>query len=624
MLFVKYSICLEFITRAFIPLFENFCYSMKLAIPFLIILTLCVSSCKEKSNPVADNNSVESRVEKLLGQMTLEEKIGQMTQAECNQLEKKSDIKDYALGSLLSGGGSPPGTNTAQGWADAYDDLQKWALQSRLKIPIIYGIDAVHGHNNVYGATIFPHNIGLGCTLDADLAERAARVTAEEVAATGIDWTFAPCIAVPQDERWGRTYEGFGETAELQKIFAVAAVKGFQTPSLAGNSTVLACAKHFVGDGATTGGKDQGNVLYDEATIRAKHLPGFIDAIKNGVGSIMVSYNSINGSKMHGSKYWITDVLKKELGFTGIVVSDWNGIDQLPGDYKSDIETSINAGIDMVMVPGEYKTFIGLLKLLVTEGKVPVSRIDDAVRRILTVKVQMGLFEKPLTDRSLLASFASAAHKAVARECVRKSLVLLKNSAQALPLKKNIAKLFVAGKHADNIGLQCGGWSISWQGLSYTATPGTTILQGIKNTVSTATQVTYSQNGAGAAGYNAAIVVVGEQPYAEGNGDRTDLSLSAEDKLIIQNVKSAGIPVVVVLISGRPLTVSSEIDGADAFVAAWLPGTEGQGVADVLFGDYPFSGKLSHSWPKAMADIPLNTGQQNYLPLYPYGYGLTY
>ncbi|MBI2419767.1 MAG: glycoside hydrolase family 3 C-terminal domain-containing protein [Ignavibacteriales bacterium] len=597
---------------------------MKLAIPFLIILTLCVSSCKEKSNPVADNNSVESRVEKLLGQMTIEEKIGQMTQAECNQLTSKNDIKDYALGSLLSGGGSPPGTNTAQGWADAYDDLQKWALQSRLKIPIIYGVDAVHGHNNVYGATIFPHNIGLGCTLDADLVERAARITAEEVAATGIDWTFAPCIAVPQDERWGRTYEGFGETAELQKIFAVAAVKGFQTASLAGNSSVLACAKHYVGDGATTGGKDQGNVLYDEAAIRAKHLPGYIDAIKNNVGSIMVSYNSINGSKMHGSKYWITDVLKKELGFTGIVVSDWNGIDQLPGDYKSDIETSINAGIDMVMVPGAYKSFIVLLKQLVTEGKVPVSRIDDAVRRILKVKVQMGLFEKPFTDRSLLASFASAAHKAVARECVRKSLVLLKNSAQTLPLNKNIAKLFVAGKHADNIGLQCGGWSISWQGLSYTATPGTTILQGIKNTVSSTTQVTYSQNGAGAAGYNAAIVVVGEQPYAEGSGDRTDLSLSAEDKLIIQNVKSAGIPVVVVLISGRPMTVSSEIDNADAFVAAWLPGTEGQGVADVLFGDYPFSGKLSHSWPKAMADIPVNTGQQNYLPLYPYGYGLTY
>lgn len=399
----------------------------KIYLLLLIFSILIILSCSENNtDPINLTPPISERVEQLVSQMTLDEKIGQMTQAERNALTSISDIKTYYLGSLLSGGGSAPSTNSAQGWADMYDLFQQAALQTRLKIPIIYGIDAVHGHNNVFGATILPHNIGLGCIRNPQLIQEAARVTAEEVSGTGIDWTFAPCIATVRDERWGRTYEGFGETPELSISMADAMVRGYQGTNLSENGNILACAKHFLGDGGTVGGDDQGNVIDDEQTIRQLHLQGYVSAINAGVKSIMVSYSSINGQKMHGSKYWISDVLKDELGFKGFVVSDWQGIDQLPGDYKSDIQNSINAGVDMVMVPNNYKEFIQFLKELVNENKVSIDRINDAVRRILTVKFELGLFEKPFTDRSLTSTVGSNQHRDVARRCVRESLVLLK------------------------------------------------------------------------------------------------------------------------------------------------------------------------------------------------------
>lgn len=591
----------------------------------LLISILFLFGCKESvSNPDDNFPDIPSRVEQLLAQMSLDEKIGQMTQAERGALQNITDIKTYFLGSLLSGGGSAPSTNSAQAWADMYDYFQNFALQTRLKIPLIYGIDAVHGHNNVYGATIFPHNIGLGCTRNPQLIEQAARVTAEEVSGTGIDWTFAPCIATVRDERWGRTYEGFGETAELSVMMADAMVRGYQGINLSDNGNILACAKHFLGDGGTQGGDDQGDVVADEQAIRQLHLQGFISAINAGVKSIMVSYSSINGQKMHGSKYWITDVLKDELGFKGFVVSDWQGIDQLPGDYKSDIQNSINAGIDMVMVPNNYKDFIQYLIELVNENRVSIERIDDAVRRILTVKFELGLFEKQFTNRSFTSTVGSSANREIARKCVRESLVLLKNQNNFLPLSKSINHILVAGKNGLDIGNQCGGWTISWQGSSGDITTGTTVYQGIKNAVPSSTTVSYSFNGSSTQGADVAIVVVGETPYAEGNGDRNDLSLSSEDITTINNIKNAGIPYVIILISGRPIIITNELAECDAFIAAWLPGTEGQGIADVLFGDYNFTGKLSHSWPRNMNQIPINSGDANYDPLFPYGFGLTY
>jgi beta-glucosidase len=555
-------------------------------------------------------------VEALLAQMTLEEKVGQMAQADRGHLLAETDIREYKLGSLLSGGGSAPPDATAPGWADMYDRDQSFALQTRLKVPLIYGIDAVHGHNNVRGAVIFPHNIGLGCTRNPSLVEEVARATADEVAATGIDWTFSPCIAVPRDERWGRTYEGFGETPELVSQMAAAAVRGYQP-------RILACAKHYVGDGGTAGGKDQGDTRADEATLRAVHLPGYAAAIGAGVGSVMVSFSSWNGVKMHGHRYLVSDVLKGELGFKGFVVSDWGGINQLAGDYAAQIETAVNAGIDMVMIPDRYAEFTATLVRLVNTGRVAASRIDDAVRRILTEKQRLGLFERPLTDRSGLASVGSAEHRSVARRAVRESLVLLKNDRGILPLPKTAGRIHVAGKNANDLGNQCGGWTITWQGGSGPITTGTTILDAIRATA-VGTTVSYSLDGSGAAGATAAVVVIGERPYVEGLGDRTDLALAAEDVAAVRTTSQTGVPTVVVLVSGRPMILGDALTRADAFVAAWLPGTEGQGVADVLFGDYNPTGKLSHSWPRDMRQIPINVGDASYDPLFPYGFGLSY
>ena len=586
------------------------------------------------SDPLAGN---EPRVEELLARMTVPEKIGQMTQADQEFLQDPADIEKYFLGSLLSGGTSDPReSNTLQAWTDLYERYQQHAQRTRLKIPLLYGIDAVHGHSNVLGAVIFPHNIGLGATRDTELVRQIAAITAQEMRATGIHWTFAPCVCVPRDERWGRTYEGFSEDPELVALLGATTVRGFQGTSLRDPLSVLATAKHYLADGGTlmgTGvgegrGLDQGDTRVDEQTLRRVFLRPYQDAVAAGVGTIMPSYSSWNGVKMSAHRYLLTDVLKGELGFRGFLISDYRALNQLDPDYKTAIEKSINAGMDMVMVPDTYKEFIGHLTELVNEGRVSSSRIDDAVRRILRVKFAMGLMDADrsvLADRSLQASFGSAAHRAVARQAVRESLVLLKNGGRTLPLSKGAARIHVAGKNADNLGHQTGGWTISWQGGSGNGTPGgTTVLAAIKKAVSPNTNVTFSVDGTGAAGADVGIAVIGETPYAEMMGDRSDLALGPEDVTAVRNLRAAGIPVVVVVISGRPMILGDLLDQADALVAAWLPGTEGDGVADVLFGDYRPTGKLAYTWPRSMDQIPINQGDARYDPLFPLGYGLTY
>jgi beta-glucosidase len=588
------------------------------------------------SEEPASLSSFDPKVKELLAKMTVEEKIGQMTQPEQSALKDPNDIEKYFVGSLLSGGDSDPEEgNSLLAWTNLYDRLQQHSHKTRLGIPILYGIDAVHGHNNVLGAVIFPHNIGLGCTRNPALVEKAARITAEEVRATGINWAFAPCVTVPQDIRWGRTYEGYSEDPQLVKLLGEAAVRGFQGSSLSQPLALLACAKHYAGDGGTAFGSarrgallDQGDTRVDEETLRRVHLQGYISAIHAGVGSIMPSYNSWNGVKVSASKHLLTEILKQELGFEGFLISDYNAIDQVDPDFKTAIKISINAGMDMAMVPDRYRQFFNTLKQLVDEGQVPMSRIDDAVTRILRVKFAMGLMDGSrsiLADRNLHKTFGSTEHREIARQAVRESLVLLKNERQALPISKRVARVHVGGKSADDIGNQCGGWTISWQGRSGDVTPGgTTTLSAIRATVSKNTSVTFSRDGAGAEGADIGIVVIGEKPYAEGKGDRADLALDKEDADAVSNMKKAGIPVVVILISGRPMIVTDVLNRADAFIAAWLPGTEGQGITDVLFGDYKPTGKLSFSWPRSMAQLPVNINSGNYDPLFKYGYGLTY
>ena len=600
-------------------------------------------------------SSYDPQVKALLAKMTLDEKIGQMTQPEYGPvLQNVGDMQKYFIGSVLSGGDSDPQVNgktdnSVGPWSDLYDRVQSEALKTRLGIPILYGVDAVHGHSNVLGAVLFPHNIGLGCTRDPALVEKIGRITAEEVRATGIQWTFSPCVTVPQDIRWGRTYEGYSEDPAVVAMLGPAAVRGLQGTDLSNPLSILACVKHYVGDGGTSPGGagptnvaptgagssarvrlDQGDTKVDEATLRRIHLPGYIAAIKAGAGSIMPSYSSWNGVKCSGSKRLLTEILKQELGFEGFLISDYTAIGQIKrGDFKGSIEASINAGMDMAMEPREYRSYFTNLKELVGEGKVPMSRIDDAVTRILRVKFAMGLMDKnrsQLADRKLQKTFGSPEHRAVAREAVRKSLVLLKNEKKTLPLSKQAARIHVAGKSADNIGNQCGGWTIRWQGQTGNVTPGgATILAAIKAAVPK-TQVTFSLDGTGAQGATLGVVVVGELPYAEGSGDRADLSLAKEDVAAVNNMKKAGIPVVVIVISGRPVLVNDILPQADALIAAFLPGTEGQGVADVLFGDYKPTGKLSYSWPKSNDQLPLNINspKDKYDPLFKLGYGLSY
>jgi beta-glucosidase len=608
--------------------------TFKFSLIFAVIILLGVSLTSLP--PVCAGGSIDQAVKNLLQQMTLEEKIGQMTQPERNDISTLSDIAKYGIGSIFNSGDSIlPGTTPEQ-VAEMIDSCQAAALQTRLKIPLLYGIDAVHGYNSIINTTVFPHNIGMGAAGDPALAEQAARVTAAEAAGTGINWTFAPCIAVVRDERWGRTYESYGETPELPSLLGVAAIKGLQGEDLKKRDSILACAKHYIGDGGTSmgtglmGGIDQGDTRLSEAEIRRLFLPPYAAAIKAGARNIMVSYSSWNGQKMHGHQYFITKVLKEELMFTGFVVSDFRGFEKLPGTYNDRIAAAVNAGIDMFMGPSNYQLFIAVLKTLVENGQVPVARVDDAVSRILRVKYEMGLFDRPYADHSLLKTIGSAEHREIARRCVSKSLVLLKNkmlrAQTVLPLAKDLKRIVVAGKAADDLGYQCGGWTVSWQGGSGNITKGTTILQAVKQTVSSQTVVNYSPDGKNARG-DVAIVVVGEVPYAEFQGDVLDpdrLTLRENDQQTIRNIKKLKIPMVVVLISGRPLIITEQLEQSDAFIAAWLPGTEGQGVADVLFGDSNPAGKLPCSWPRDINQIPINTGDKVYNPLFEYGYGLSY
>ncbi|NNE47772.1 MAG: beta-glucosidase [Rhodothermales bacterium] len=609
----------------------------------MVMLSSCVDQYSDSSVTEPMSQAVfvsfDAQVDELLARMTVDEKIGQMTQPDQEFLEDVDHIRDYMFGSLLSGGGSDPETNSLEDWRALYERYQAKALETRLAIPLLYGVDAVHGHSNVIGAVVFPHNIGLGATRNAELVEEISRITAKEVKATGMNWDFAPCVAVPRDDRWGRTYEGFAEEPMLVAELGAAAVRGLQGDDLSDPTRVLACAKHLAGDGGTVIGTgvtlwdgstypfDRGDVPLSEEELRRIHMEGYVTAVKAGVGTIMPSYSSWNGVKCSGSRRLLTEIIKEELGFEGFLISDFKAIDELPGDYKSDIETSINAGMDMVMVPDRYQLFFDTLKELVEEGGVPMERIDDAVRRILRVKFAAGLFDEdwsPTADRALEASVGSDEHRAVARQAVRESLVLLKNEGGLLPLAKDVGRIHVVGVGADNIGMQSGGWTIDWQGGMGAITPGTTILEAIRSAVSDGTEVTYSADGSGAEGADVVIAVVGERPYAEMYGDDLDLELSSDDDAVVSSAAKAGVPVVTLLISGRPMIADWVMDASEAFMAIWLPGSEGDGIADVLFGDHAPTGKLSFTWPRSVDQHPINVGDENYDPLFEFGYGLTW
>lgn len=587
------------------------------------------------------DSPIEGPINRLIGRMTLEEKIGQMTQVEKNSINPE-DVGKYFIGSVLSGGGGYPTSNTSTAWADMVDTYQKYALETRLSIPLIYAVDAIHGHSNMHGAVIFPHNIGLGASRNLELVYQIGRATAEEMVATGIYWNFAPTIAVPQDIRWGRTYEGFSENTDVVTSMGAAYIRGLQGERLDTPHSVLATPKHYVGDGGTAWRSstymnnllDQGDTRVDEATLRKIHLPPYITAIQNGTMCFMASFSSWNGLKMTANTYLLSVVLKGELGFKGFVISDWQAVDQLSDDYYQAVVLAINAGIDMNMVPYDYKKFIATLSKAVQQGDVAESRIDDAVSRILLVKSMLGLFDRPFAQRTFLPQVGSESHRQLARQAVSESLVLLKNDHQTLPFDKNIKEILVSGRGADNLGIQCGGWTIEWMGIDGNHIPGTTILQGLKNTVSPDTRIFYSPTGQfdsdvkgewNSTLADIGIVVVGETPYAEGVGDCEDLNLTENDVKLIYQMRSKCQRLVAILISGRPVIITDQLSLIDAFVCAWLPGQEGEGIADVLFGDKEFKGRLPYTWPKRMNQLPFNfedlpTGDE--APLFPYGYGL--
>lgn len=583
------------------------------------------------------SRSIELRVQDLLSQMTLAEKIGQMTQVEKNSITP-DDVSNYFIGSVLSGGGGNPSPNNVQAWRDMVQTYMQASLKTRLAIPLIYGVDAVHGHNNVAGATIFPHNVGLGATRDVELVERIAEATTSEVLATNAHWNFAPAVSVPQDLRWGRTYEGYSEDTALVSELGAAYVRGLQKKNAHGE-WVLASVKHYVGDGGTTWDSrsntgavtsanwqaananwriDQGDTRVDEETLRRVHLAPYRVAIDAGAENIMVSFSSWNGLKLHAHEYLLTKVLKEEWGFEGFLVSDWMALSHLSDDAYKAVVLSINAGLDMVMVPYDYKAFINNLRIAVEQGDVSIERIDDAVARILRVKFMLGLFEKPITDTAYLADFGGTAHRALAQEAVQKSLVLLKND-KALPLSEGVS-LNVAGQAADDIGLACGGWTIAWQGGQGAITPGRTLLDGLKQ------QYSVNYNAAGDFDQRSAvgIVVVAETPYAEGEGDREDLSLTQQDRLLIEKVRQQCDQLVLVIYSGRPLIITEIVDLCDAIVAAWLPGSEANAIADVLAGAVPFTGRSPYTWPRSMTQVPLSqleaSGES---PLYALGFSST-
>jgi beta-glucosidase len=572
-----------------------------------------------------------TKASSILAMMTADEKIAQLHQVERANVTA-SDITTYGVGSVYSQGSSAPSQNNPTGWADMIDGFRKASYASRLKIPIIYGLDVVHGAGPVYGATVFPHNIGLGATRDPALVEEVARAVAEESAGVGADFPFAPVVAVARDERWGRTYESFGETVEFASFMGTSYINGFQKRT--GSFTILANAKHYLGDGGTANGVNNANTSGDETALRALHLAPYQAAVKAGVGSIMASYSSWQGTRMHANGTMINGVLKGDLGFAGFVGSDYNGCSQNGVNAAG----CLNAGVDMFMTFGtNASSFLSMVKSLVP-NTVPQSRIDDAARRILVAKCEMGLLDgnQHLVDRTLTAQVGSAAHRAVARRAVAASLVLLKNDGNALPISKSVARVALGGKTADNVGNQCGGWTIAWQGMTGAVTTGTTVRQALEAVIPG--KVGYALDGSMTGnGATVGIAVIGETPYSEGCGDipnpqggtscvsrPSTLSLDSADVQVVQKMKQAGLKTVVVLVAGRPMIIDAILPMADAIVVAWLPGSEAAGITDVLFGDVKPKGALPHSWPRSESQIPINQGDANYDPLFPYAYGLTY
>jgi beta-glucosidase len=572
--------------------------------------------------------TIEERISEMMAKMTLDEKIGQMVMVGMQYLQSPEDIEKYGIGSVVASVGfyPKPGLNSAQDWADFNDTLQSYAMRTRLKIPLLSAIDAVHGNALVFGSVVLPHNIGMGCSGNEELIRQAAKLTAEEMRAAGFTWNLAPCAAVARDERWGRTYESYSEVPELTAKCVAAAVKGYQGDAL-GETGVLACAKHFVGDGATLNGINEGDIEIDGKALRAIHFPPYIAAIEAGVGSVMLSYSRFNGEKIHGQRYLIQSVLKGELKFSGIVVSDWGGIYEIAADTVDCIERAVSAGIDVIMLPANYKEFIKILRTLVRQQKISPNRIDDAVRRVLRAKFALGLFEKPYAKRELLAKVGSEEHRRQARRIVQATGVLLKNDDKLLPLAKNLPRIHLAGKSANSLANQCGGWTVDFN--DFTRAPdsisfGMTFYQALRQTVGVGTTISYSPDGIGATGASVGIVVIGETPYTEIDGDRPYPVIAEEDLIPIRNIAAAKVPVVVVLMTGRPLVLGEALTKSSAFLVAWLPGTEVQGIVDLLFGDAKPSAKLSHSFPQSIEQIPINVGEGSAQPLFKVGAGLSY
>ncbi len=592
--------------------------------------------------------AVEAQIDALMAKMTLEEKVGQTIQADINFI-KPEELKTYPIGSILAGGNSSPGGNeraTPDAWLKLADDYWRAALErpTNAKIPLLFGIDAVHGHSNLVGAVIFPHNVGLGAAHDPELIKKIGEVTANEMSLAGVDWTFAPTVAVARDKRWGRSYEAYSENPADVAAYSGKMVEGLQGVGGGQNGIkpghIMSTAKHFLGDGATKDGKDQGDAQISEAELAKIHAAGYPPAIEAGALSVMVSFSSWNGVKMAGNKHIVTGALKQRMGFDGFAITDWNAQGQIPGCTNDDCPAAMNAGIDMFMAPDSWKGMYEHTLAEVKSGQIPMARLDDAVRRILRAKIKGGLFtlgaplDRPLAGK--WANLGSDAHRAVARQAVRESLVLIKNQNHILPLKAS-ARILVTGSGANDIGKQAGGWTITWQGTGNANSDfpnGESIWQGLQAATEKAGGIaSWSENGVYKEKPDVAVVVIGEDPYAEFQGDRTNLDYQSgerSDLALIKKLKSQGVPVVTIFLSGRPLWTNPEINASDAFVAAWLPGTEGGGIADVIVGDatgkvrHDFKGKLTFSWPKFANQGPLNVGMKGYDPLFAYGYGLTY
>jgi len=594
---------------------------------FLLLLLFVVCGCNQSSETFSNKEmNIEKKIDSVLGLMTLEEKIGQMSQVRHFSDISENDVATKFIGSIIHTQGEIPG-ETAKDWQQKFSRLQKKALSTRLGIPLLFGVDAIHGQNTFNGATIFPHNIGLGATGNPTLVEEVAAITALETQATGFNWVFSPCIAIPFNEKWGRVYEAFSESTTLTSLLTKASVRGYQG-ALSDSKTVMATAKHFVGDGATDYGIEGGETSLSDQEINKRLLPPYRVAVREKVGAVMASFNTMKGKAMHANKAYITDSLKHKMKFDGIVVSDWKAYSKFG---KNNI---INAGIDMVMaVDGDLAFFQNGLKKAVETNVVSTTRIDDAVKRILRQKFRLGLFKNPFPDSTFVSKIGIKEHRDKAKQAVRESLVLLKNEDNLLPIDKHVSKIVVVGEHADNSGLQSGGWTVNWQGSLKSYKGATTILKGIQ--MKSKGKVVYDKDASVAhSDADLAIVVVGETPYAEFFGDighesnTRQLILTKKHQQYIDTYSKQGVKTIVVLISGRPLVVTNQIKQSNAFVAAWLPGSEGQGIAEVLFGDFNFSGKLPHSWPKSIHDFDQKYGPNFWdtttKPLYPFGYGLTY